>query len=200
MTAKTASVFTAAPSVVSCSSFQKCTASVSRSWSSLELGLADTGIGFWYSPLRQRRPWKHSGAVFNSGANGQGAPGGGNFPVKDGVIPSTHRQRSTMGACTRSSVCCPPRYVASWSRSCCCCRSQMHLLRKDSTTFPRSPQAASEASLIQQATPEIVSSLTCTRIKFRSAAGMMIQIAQRAIMVWSLLMCKQYSAKSEDIC
>jgi hypothetical protein len=72
MTAKTASIFTA-PSVVSCSSFQKCTASVSRSWSSLELGLADTGLEFWYSPLRLIRQRKHSGAVFNSGAKGQGA-------------------------------------------------------------------------------------------------------------------------------
>jgi hypothetical protein len=98
---KTASVFTA-PSVVSGSSFQKCTASVSRSWSSLELGLADTGIGFWYSPLRQRRPREQSGAVFNSGAKGQGAAEEAIF-LYDGVRPSTHRQRSTMGTCTLSA-------------------------------------------------------------------------------------------------
>jgi hypothetical protein len=40
---------------------------------------------------------------------------------------------------------------------------------------------------------------SCTRMKFRRATGMLIQMAQRAIPVCSRLMWKQYSAKSEGI-
>jgi hypothetical protein len=40
---------------------------------------------------------------------------------------------------------------------------------------------------------------SCNRMKLSRATGILIQMAQRAIPVWSRLMCRQYSANSEGM-